>query len=514
MKLTRILAAVAVAATFAAGAVDAKTLRINVTADPAMIDPITYSELIAGDVMKNMYEGFTDIDKDGNVVPALATRWEAHPDNRGFRFFLRQGVKFHSGRPFTARDVKSNFEMLLTPGARTGLTLQYLTKIEGAKAIQDGQANQLTGVTVVDDHTLDVRFTEPDVLFPMYPFQFFDSGIVAERGADWHQSVSAGTGPFRFVEWRRGQAVRLAAFPDYWGGAPAIEGVSFLVVPSDDTAISMYEANELDVVTLQPDTARRVLRDARMRDQLRRAPVAQVNYLGMNQNLYAPFKDIRVREAFCLAIDRQALVDGLYGGVGQPLNGQIAPGVAGFNPDVPPLRYDPERAKRLMAEAGFPEGRGMPPLKIANTSVNRNEATYYADQFRQVLGVPVDVDIQERATFIRAMNAGEVPFFSWGWTAGYPDALYFLSQMWHSRSPFNRPRWSNAEYDRLIDEASTVADNQARYALYHRAEKVLLDDWGTCGLIVRVNMALVKPGVSGVELTSFRYLPFGDVRIN
>src|SRR5262245_31766277 len=105
--------------------VEAKVLRTNLRADPAMVDPITYSELVAGDVMKNLYEGFTEIDKDGNVVPALAVRWEASPDNKGFRFHLRKGVKFHSGREFTAKDVKWTFEQILLPGNKGGLTLTY-----------------------------------------------------------------------------------------------------------------------------------------------------------------------------------------------------------------------------------------------------------------------------------------------------------------------------------------------------------------------------------------------------
>jgi ABC-type transport system substrate-binding protein len=149
---------------------DAKVLRTNLRADPAMIDPVTYSELVAGDVMKNLYEGFTDTDKDGNVVPALATRWEAHPDNKGFRFQLRKGVKFHSGREFTAKDVKWTFEQILLPGSKGGLTLTYLKDLEGAKDVQEGKATQLSGVKVVDPYTVEVRFTAPDVLFPIYPF--------------------------------------------------------------------------------------------------------------------------------------------------------------------------------------------------------------------------------------------------------------------------------------------------------------------------------------------------------
>ncbi|MGH7358813.1 MAG: ABC transporter substrate-binding protein, partial [Candidatus Rokuibacteriota bacterium] len=337
---------------------DAKVLRTNLRADPAMVDPVTYSELVAGDVMKNLYEGFTDTDKDGNVVPALALKWEAHPDNKGFRFQLRKGVKFHSGREFTAKDVKWTFEQILLPGNKGGLTLTYLKDLEGAKDIHDGKATQISGVKVVDPYTVEVRFVNPDVLFPIYPFQFMDSGIVAQHGADWSTKVSAGTGPFKFVHWKRGQEVRLAAHKEYWGGAPLVDEVAMLIVPSYDTAVSMYEANALDVIELEAIQARRVLKDPQFKDQILAVPAAQIRFLGMNQNLYEPFKDKRVREAICLSFDREGLVKGLYGGAGAPLYGQITPGVAGYNPNVKPIPYDPARAKRLMADAGYPDGKG------------------------------------------------------------------------------------------------------------------------------------------------------------
>lgn len=171
-------------------------------------------------------------------------------------------------------------------------------------------------------------------------------------------------------------------------------------------------------------------------------------------------------------------------------------------------------AKKLMADAGFPNGRGMPPLKIALLTEFRNENAYFVDQWKQVLGVQVDLDIKERATFLRSLNAGETPLFSWGWSAGYPDALFYLSQVWHSKSPFNRARYSNPGFDALIDRATITADNETRYRQYHAAEALLLDDWGTCGIYMPTAITVVKPNVKGVVLGPMRLLPFGNVTIN
>ncbi len=196
------------------GAVQARDLRININADPEMIDPVTFSALIAGDVLRNVYENFTQVDENGKVHPALALKWTASANNLTWRFELRPNVKFHTGRAFGAKDVKASFEALLAPGSKAGLQLDYLQRIVGAKDVQDGKTKELTGVKIVSPLVVEVNFTAPDVLFPIYPFMFFDTQVIAEKGPNWFMQGSAGTGPFQFVSWQRGQSVYLKAFKD------------------------------------------------------------------------------------------------------------------------------------------------------------------------------------------------------------------------------------------------------------------------------------------------------------
>ena len=221
-----------------------------------------------------------------------------------------------------------------------------------------------------------------------------------------------------------------------------------------------------------------------------------------------------MREAVCISIDRDGMVKGLYGGAAFPLYGQVTDGVAGYNPNLKPIPFDPERAKKLLAEAGYPGGKGLPPVKITSTNPRKDEVAYYANQFKTALGMPVEVEIVERGSHIKKMNSGEVPFFPWGWTAGYPDALYFLSQVWYGPSSYNRSRWQNDEFDALIAEAQKTPDESARYKLYNQAEQILLNDWGTCPTTVRMQVSAVKPNVTGVQLTPFRFLPFNTVKMN
>ena len=491
-----------------------RTFRINVVADPAQLDPITLSEIVAGRILDNMYEGFIITTDDGRNVPALAESWDALSPDPGFRFHLRPGVRFHSGRPFTAKDVQYTFEELLRPGSKGGLAAPYLAKVVGAAEFRDGKAGSIAGLSVVDEHTIEVRFTQPDVLFPIYPFRFMDSGIVTEQGADWMLKVSGGTGPFQFRAWRRGVDVELAVNPNYWGGAPKIDGVDFMIVPTAETALAQYDAGELDFVDVYQSAIRRVVGNQRYAKELIRAPRAQSNYLGINQALYEPFRDKRVRQALSLSIDREAMIHGLYGGAAFLQNGVVPPGFPGVDASIPPPKFDPAQAQALLAAAGYPGGKGMQPIDISATEAQKNELTYYADQFHRVLGMNVSVNIVERATFIRAMNAGQVPLFPWGWTMDYPDPATFLHDMWYGSSPYNRARWKNAEYDALIDKALTTPDEAARYALYHQAERIIVDDYGMVPLVVPASVGLRKPNVQHVTLTPFGFSRFNSITID
>jgi oligopeptide transport system substrate-binding protein len=490
-----------------------KVLRTNLPADPSQTDPITVSELYAGDVLDNVYEGFTEIDKDGKVAPALAVSWESTDGGKTLKFNLRKGVKFHGGNPFTARDVKFTFEQLLIPENKGGLAAPYLKSVTGAKDILDGKTKELSGVKIVDDFTVVVAFDTPSVSFPIFPFRFIDSAMMKSRGLGVFKDTSAGTGPFKFVHWKRGQEVRLEANKNYWGQVPQIDAVVFKIIPELDTALNMFETKELDLVFIDRGASRRVLRGPEYKDKLLTAPAAQVQFLGMNQNLYPPFKDIRVREAICSCIDREAMVQGLFDGAAFPLYGFVVPNFPGNNPNIAPLKTDLPKAKKLLADAGYPGGKGLPPTSITGTAANKEELAYFSDLLQKQLGMTVEIKIMERGNFIKAMNAGELPMIHWGWSADYADAATFLDDMWYSKSPYNRAKWANADFDALIEKARVTFDARERYRLYNQAEAIMLKEWAVCPTVMRKMVAVVSPKVKGVILTPFRLQNFNTVKI-
>jgi peptide/nickel transport system substrate-binding protein len=492
---------------------DAQILRTNINADAKTLNPIQNSELISGEILKHVYESLTTLDIDGNIVPGLATSWSTSDDGMSATFKLREGVRFHSGREFTAADVKWTFEQALTPAKKGGLMVDSLKSIQGADEMLEGKATSLAGFTLIDKRTFSISFDSPTVIFPLYELFIVDSNVEAEYGEDWSQKVSAGTGPFEFKKWQRGVSVELLAFDEYWKAAPGLDGVTFFVVPNIETALSMYEANELDLVSVPRAAARNVRRDPRFAGQLIEKSAAQVSYLALNQRMYAPFEDRRVREAIAISLDRAAMVHGLFGGAAVPLYSQITPGFPGYDPSIPIIEYDPARAKALMAEAGHAGGAGLPPLFIQGTHQDKILLAFYADHLKKTLGFPITTRIVERGTHIRELNSGTVAMFPWGWTADYADPSTFLRDLYHSKSKWNRSRYVNPEFDALIDRAVTTANDTDRLAIYRQADRLLMADFGVVPTTVRVQIAIRRPEVDNIKLTAMGFMPFYDVTI-
>ena len=516
MIRSMILALVAAASLAVASPATAQDiLRVNITNDPPTINPVNYQENVASRILGDVYEGFTQLMPDGTNQPALATHWEPLEDRVGLRFHLRPDVRFHSGNPFTAADVKATYELLLHPDTQATANARFLDNIVGAQAVKDGETTELSGITIVDDLTIEIETIRPYVILPIIPIQFLDSKFVQEHGPDWVNAGSAGTGPFKMVEWNRGVSISVVANDDYWGGRPKIDGIDYLVVQSADTVFAMYASGELDVADLQDSMFRQALRDPELSKQIVQGPFAALWWMGMNANLYEPFADPRVREAVSLTIDREALITSLFEGAASSTPGLVPPRLGGYvNPDAKVYEFDPDRARALIAEAGYPGGEGLPSVQITGWPEIRDLLAYYAGQLNSILGMPVEVNVVERTTWIRMVNAGEVALFPARWSAAYHDPAYYLEEIFFSESRFNRSRYSNPDFDALIVAARSEADPDARMDLFRKAENILLTDWASFSLPNPVTASLVKPHVSGVKSRSSGASYLRDAMLN
>lgn len=481
-------------------------LRVGVDAFPRTLNPIEVRDLVAGRILVAMYEGLTRIDRTGKVKPALAESWEPADDGRAWRFHLRRGVRFHTGRDFSAEDVKKTFEALLENPAVPSFAVPGLKKVLGYEDVVRKKGGPLRGVVVVDEHTVDIRFSEPCAIFPFFKFPIADIDFIRSQGPDWYTRYSAGTGPYRFSAWVPGAYVDLVAHDGWWDGDPVHDKVSFVVTGGREASVTAFNNNEADFVLVDADLVRKTVDGSGFQRSLISCPRMQTRSVALLQDRYPPFRDKRVRLAMSMMIDREAVAERFFRGMAVVHNGLVPPLLLA-DAEHEPLAYDPLGAERLLAEAGFPGGKGMPPFQVTTWPEFHQEFAYYVSQWSNI-GIPVELNVVHKTKFYENSSRGEYVAYYMGWTAAYPDAMNFLGELFGGDSPFNQIGWRNAEFDRIIGQANAVTDPTAREALYRTAERIVLDDFPILPLVVPDYVALRCNPIADQHLS-----PFGGLTI-
>lgn len=491
-------------------------LRVSLTSDPSSLDPAQVAELYSGWVVANMYEGLVRRNAEGKIEGALAERWEVSPDATRYTFHLRKDVKFHSGNPVTAEDVKFSWERALKPETKGEMASYFLSDIQGADEIVQGKTTELSGVKVIDSHTLQVTLAKPSAEFlPKLSVEstfIVDRKTVESQDSRWFERLSAGTGPYKLSEWVHNDEIVLVANKDCWRGAPGLDKVEYHIVPQQDTSVAMYEAGELDFILVPEGQYQRIKQDPVLSKEMVEVPRAQIRYVGMNPNLYAPFQDVRVRQAFTMALDKKTYADTMYKGQMEVAYGILPPGFVGYNSGLKGLGFDPAQARELLAAAGYADGKGLPPLTLAFAGA-ADEPQWMAASWKQNLGVEVTLQRLERGELLGAMNKRQVAFFSFGWTADYMSPRTFLYDLLDSSSPMDRTGYKNERFDQLVDKAGITTDEESRLALYQQAEQLAVDDAALIWLWFPKYVYLVKPYVKGIVFTPISPLPYNSVRI-
>ena len=309
----------------AALACDSALLRVGVDAFPRTLNPLVVRDLVVLRVLTAMYEGLTRIDNNGQLQPALAERWEPADNGRVWRFHLRRDVRFHTGRTFAADDVKKTFEALLENPAVPSFAVPGLKKVLGYDDVVQKKNGRLRGIEVVDEHTVDIRFSEPCAIFPFFWFLILDIDFVRAHGPDWFTKGSAGTGPYRFSTWEPGMRVDLVAHDAWWDGDPIHGKVSFVVTGGRESSIAAFNNNDADFVLIDADLVRKTLDASGFQRSLISCPRMQTRSIALLQDRYPPFRDKRVRLAMSMMIDREAVAERFFRGMAVVHNGLVPP---------------------------------------------------------------------------------------------------------------------------------------------------------------------------------------------
>jgi ABC-type transport system substrate-binding protein len=507
-RLAVLAAAVAlVAAAPPAGA--QSTFRSALVGEPPHIDPQRMADFGSFTVASQIYSTLTILDEKLQIVPYAAEKWTASRDGLTWTFKLRDNLVFHNGRKADASDVKYSLTRLASPESRSPSSFLLLSDVVGFEAVNKGQSKELTGVRVVDPLTVEIRLQSPPKGDLLTRLSHVSTAIIAREaveagGANWAETQPVGTGPWKLREWAHRSRVVYEAFPQFFEGKPKVDRLEMPIVPEPATQLAMYQNGELDVVLVPIGDYPRLKADPRWGKEMKVWDRAQVQLLALNPRVYAPFKDVRVRQAFAHAIDRQKVIDQVFHGLYIPAGGMLPPGVPGHDPQLKGLPHDPARAKQLLAEAGFPGGKGLPPLRVAVNPVTadyRMMAEPIAAMLQDTLGIPIEVQLQEFASFTAAMNRRDaLAAFMTGWSASTLDAGYFHELWLYSKSPLNRVNYESAAFDRLVEQANAAPDRARRIAQIKQADELIVKDAPLIPVMYTRFVYLISPRVKGLDL--------------
>ena len=455
----------------------------------------------------NIFDRLVDVEvgTDGNskIVPSLAESWDISDDGLEYTFHLRQGVKFHNGNDFTAEDVAYTFHRMLT--VEGGVNTEFIDQIKGADELLAGETDTLEGVEVVDDYTIKVALKEPFAGFlasiSSPGVSIYDSEATEAAGDQFGMdpAMTVGTGPFEFSSWSFNNQLVLTRNEDYWKGASGLPGVVIKIIPDTETQSMMFESGELDILDLDyaADSVDRFTET--YPDQIVQGPRVGIVYFTMNFNK-EPFQDVRVRKAVQMSIDRQAILDALYGGRGQVEQGIFPHGLIGFNPVQEEIKYDPEAAKALLAEAGYADGFDMEIAADSSASDTMTMALeIVSDQLAEV-GIRAEIKNYDESTWLETRKSGELGSFMSTWSADYNDPDNFIYTFFgnEEKTRIRSINYPDTEVMERVAKARTIVNEDERLAEYKALEeKIIHEDAAWVPMFSRLHLFAVSKRVQG-----------------
>lgn len=510
---------------------DKNIFRYNEQSGIATLDPAFAKNQSIMWVVHQMYNTLVQIDNNLNLVPSLAKSWDISDDNLTFTFHLRNDVYFQDnsafpdgkGRKMTAKDVVYSFERILDPA----------TASSGAW-IFNGRVDTIQPFKAIDDTTFQLKLLKPfHPILGVMSMQYcsiIPKEVVEKYGKDFRRHP-CGTGPFEMVAWEEGQALVMKKNPNYFERdslgqrLPYLDGIKVTFLQNKATEFLEFEQKRLEFVNdIDPSFKDEVLTKA---GKLRKAwrgkillvtqPALTIEYLGflcdssLNIVKNSPVKDIRIRKAINYGFNRRKMILYIRNSLGTPAeSGFIPAAFPSFDSTaVKGYHYDPQKALQLLKEAGYPNGIGLPPLKLLTVPLYADVASYIANELQQI-GIKINVEVVQKSLLLEQTAKSEAVFFRGSWIADYPDAENFLS-VFYSKNPAppNYTRYNNSRFDKLYEESLSEKNDSIRYKLYQQADQIVMNDAPVVPLWYDMVIWLVHPYVknfipNGLNLLELR----------
>jgi oligopeptide transport system substrate-binding protein len=490
-----------------------QTFLIGNAAEPQDLDPDTITVYMDSMIAYSLFEGLTKLNaKTSLPEPDLADRWTVSPDGKVYTFHLRPEARWSDGDPVTAGDFVYSFHRILSP-AYGALYSYMLWPIRNAEAFNDGKLTDFSqvGVKAIDDHTLEVSLDKPTPYLPAIashttwlPVQkktIEKFGRMDEKGTKWTRPGNlVGNGAFTLLEWNTNARIVVVKNPLYWDAANTrLNRIEFYPIEKPEIEDLNFRSGQLHATYQLPMPKVEYYR-SHVPPELGVDPVLSTFYFFLNVTK-PPFDNVKLRQALNYGVDREAISKAVLEGVYPPAHCLTPPNCGGYTcrTQVPD---NFEKARQLLAEAGYPGGRGLPPIEVQcfQTEVKLRVTEAVQAMWQKELGVHITIAQMETKTLYQNQQNKEYTMAFSGWLADYADPNTFLGTM-VTGGGNNYAGWSNKEFDSLIDQASKTADNAKRMELFQKAEAILLDESPLIPLYFQPNVYAISPLVKGWTTT-------------
>ncbi len=506
--------------------------RVNLAAEPATIDPNRASWAQERTIILQVFEGLLNFNPDltlrpdvAKEIPTVANKGIS-ADGLTYTFNLNPKAVWSDGKKVVAGDFEYSIKRMLSPEIASDYASFYFA-IKGAEAYNGSgdkdaatqqQLKDAVAVKAVNDSTLQITlaqqsptFLQVMALWPSYPIR---KDIVDQYGEKWTEPPNyIGNGAFLLTEWVHQDHLTLKANPKYWGEKPLLTEIDIKEITDANASLAAFKNNELDMSGVSPGTEKATMADPVLGKEVVRNP--ELVTFGFRYNFkIAPFDNLKVRQAIATAIDRNAFIEQVRGGVGKAATSWLPPGMPDYDANLgSQYKFDAAKAKQLLADAGYSDVTKLPTIKFqySDTSGNKVIAQFLQAQLKDNLGITITLEPMESKAFSQLVNNKQFMFSWYGWGADYPDPDNWLPQLFMTDAGNNKQNYSNPAFDALAKQALAELDNTKRLQEWAQAQKIIVDDATMAFMMYRERFQVVQPWVKGLTPTGMDGGIMGDM---